>query len=578
MLSTSLFHTSILCCSCPPLFFSVACYPISLSDPACYIPLIFSCQFISPPILLQFLHLNSHRRSATIDWKPTSTLGAHEDWFQHVRGDVVTINLTGSGLSEGLDITSFYLREACMDLWNYLSAAQTDVSIVVGCPGVGKSVEVFAYAMWQAKTAQKRVTYVHTHGDGYSIVSTSDGNMRAGRLRSFTGPEILLEFIELALERQKVDMIVLDGQLQWLIKSVYPSLGRFPGVRFISCTSFQAFTKVPTETAAHAPEWSQFVMDSWTLEEYHDAFDKGALVLADPTLTDVDEMFFYAGGSFRMMKWPPQRVVRTLNSKIMEVPLKSDIIEARGIGDGSKAAVNTLMGISRGTSFLLSRYVLTSLCASVSNQHIATLRALFVNNPLWQGWVTELEVLTLIQKQRSIVFRKPSGEEEEWCQRGSVATPLSTFFDASDLRSTTLDGDWFLPERYNQECFDALFRVSPDCFRAIQITNAGEHSCKLKYLIPFVTAMNVHIIELVYVCRRSNFVDFKVPAPGQLLGSSQVARDEHHQFRKLMTTVTGIWKAKTELSDADDIPAPTVIIRHVSYECKDVGSPLSETR
>ena len=231
-------------------------------------------------------------RSAAIDWKPTATLDAQEDWYQHERADVVTVNLTGSGLSEGRDITSLYLREACMDLWNFLSVAETDVSAVMGSPGVGKSVEVFAYAMWQAKTAQKRVIYVHTHGRGYSIKSTSDDNMTLGSADMFVEkPVFLFDFINSALKKQEVDIIVLDGQLQWLIKTVYAHLEQFPGVRLISCTSFQAFFKVSTEMMAHAPEFSQFVMDSWTLDEYHDAFDKGALVLADSTLTDVDEMF-----------------------------------------------------------------------------------------------------------------------------------------------------------------------------------------------------------------------------------------------------------------------------------------------
>ena len=487
--------------------------------------------------------------------------------------------MTGSGLSEGRDIINLYLRTACKDLWNCLSAAQTDVSIVVGCPGVGKSVEVFAFAMWQAKTFQRRVIYVHTHGDGYSIISTNGDNMRVGRVKKFVEqPDILLDFIDLALSQQAVDIIVLDGQLEWLIKSVFSRLQRFPGVRLISCTSFQAFAKLSTEAMAHAPEWSEFVMDSWKLDEYNDAYDKGALVLADqaaPTSTDVDEMFFYAGGSFRMMQWKLSRVIDTLNSKMRAVPSKSDLIEARGVGDASRAAVNTLLGIYAGTSFVLSRFVLTSLFASVSNQAITTLRALLTDNPLWQGWVTELEVLTLIKKQQSIVFRNPSGQEETWPRRGMADMPLPTFFDSSNFRLAKLDEDWLLPERYNQKCFDALYRISPDSIRAIQITNADEHSCKLKYLIPFVETMNVHIVELVYVCRRSNFDHFKIPEPEQLIGSSIRATDEHEQFGKLFSTLTGIYNAKLSIG-ASQVPPPVITIRHVTYERKDVDLPLCE--
>ena len=463
-----------------------------------------------------------------------------------------------------------------MDLWGYLSDAKTDVSVVMGCPGVGKSVEVYAYAMWQAKTAQKRVIYVHTHGDGYYIISTSGSNKSVGRSQPLdfeTKPYAILEFIDSALNKQEVDIIVLDGQLEWLIRSVFLRLGRFSGVRLISCTSFQAFTKISTETAAHAPPWSPHVMDSWKLDELHDAFAKGALVLGDLTRgTDVDEMFFYAGGSFRMMQWTLRRVIHTLDTKMSEVPRKSDLIEARGVGDASKTAVNTLLGICGGTSFVLSRYVLTSLFMSVSDQAIATLRTLLIDNPPWQGWVTELEVLTLIKKQQSIVFWGPNGEEEVWTRRGVVGVELPMFFNADDVHLTSLDADWLLPTKYNQECFDALYRVSPDSIRAVHITNANEHSCKLKYLIPFMTTMNVHTVELVYVCRRRNFDQFKVPEPETRTGSSKRAAEEHEQFKNLFGTMTEIYNAKRP-TRAGHIPLPTITIRHVTYQREDIDCP-----
>ena len=241
-------------------------------------------------------------------------MDVQEDLRQHSTGDVIPINLTGNGLSVGRDIIDLYLRTACIDLWNYLSAARTDVSIVVGCPGVGKSVEVYAYAMWQAKAVQKRVIYVHSHGDGFSIVSTSGNNMHVGRVKKFVDqPDVLLDFIDEALNRQDVDMIVLDGQLEWLIKSVFLCLKRSNGVRLISCTSLHPFSKLSMEAMAHAPAWSAFEMDSWTLDEYKDAYNKGALVLADDstttTSTNVEEMFLYAGGSFRMMQWELSQVI-----------------------------------------------------------------------------------------------------------------------------------------------------------------------------------------------------------------------------------------------------------------------------
>ena len=41
--------------------------------------------------------------------------------------------------------------------------------------------------------------------------------------------------------------------------------------------------------------------------------------------------------------------------------------------------------------------------------------------------------------------------------------------------------------------------------KVVQIIGGERHSCNLKSLIPFVQAMNVYIIDFVFVCRRDDF-------------------------------------------------------------------------
>lgn len=76
----------------------------------------------------------------------------------------------------------------------------------------------------------------------------------------------------------------------------------------MSCTSFEAIPDLSIEDMDHSPEFSDFFMDSWKKEEYDAAIATGALVLNAPTLT-VDEMFYYAGGSIRMVQWSVARVI-----------------------------------------------------------------------------------------------------------------------------------------------------------------------------------------------------------------------------------------------------------------------------
>ena len=49
--------------------------------------------------------------------------------------------------------------------------------------------------------------------------------------------------------------------------------------------------------------------------------------------------------------------------------------------------------------------------------------------------------------------------------------------------------------------------------KVVQIIGGERHSCNLKSLIPFVQAMNVYIIDFVFVCRRDNFSNFIVFDP-----------------------------------------------------------------
>ena len=88
----------------------------------------------------------------------------------------------------------------------------------------------------------------------------------------------------------------------------------------------------------------------------------------------------------------------------------------------------------------------------------------------------------------------------------------------------------------------------------------------------------IHVVEMVYVCRRSNFDSFQVPNP-QLKPKSKATtnnlRSEHQQYLDLNRTVTKIWKAKCNANgNRAPCPDPAIIIRHVTHEQKDWNHPL----
>jgi hypothetical protein len=515
----------------------------------------------------------------TIVWRQNATLGPQEDLSKLKVDATVAVNFTGSGLTERSPILTLHVRAACVDLWKYLADAEKTVSFVTGPPGIGKSIDVYAYALWEAEAHRKRVLYIHCDAAGYFIVLASAGpdNMRVGSVKGLQNePQFLLDYIVTFLEQREVDIVVLDGRLSWLIESVFACLREFPDVRMISCTSFQAISKLSTEDTDKSSEFSEFVMDSWKKEEYDAAIVTGALVLNSPTLT-VDEMFYYAGGSIRMIQWSVARVITTLIRKVRSSPDMGKLIGTGGFGDSSQSAVNSLMAIYEGRSIVLSKFVVMTLLDSVSDDVVEKARAALPYHPPWQGLVTEVEVLNLVRRRHSMLFRNDSGGTEEWPRvRPGSSLPLPTFFNASDPCLSDSKLDWLVPVKFYQECFDAIYRVSPDTVRVIQITNANSHSCKLKYLIPFMEAMNVHIVELVYVCRRSNFDTFKVPIPELKPTGKAKNNSEHQQYMDLKDTVSKIWHAKCNTNDRSSYPAPSIIVRHVTYEQKDRDRPLLE--
>ena len=567
------------CCCCGPVGGSGECNEECLQ----YIPSVHNDS------ICQCGHKNIRHRviggaattdiAVSVQWNPSvKHLSIQANLGLSEVGSVMDVDLASSGLrndNHGLQPTKLYVRAACIDLWQHLEDTLHRVSFVTGCSGVGKSVEVYAYAMWQATVHKRRILYIHSHGASYTLIVTTgaeSNDVRYGHLTDFLDqPHVLLDFIRTSMNQGKVDIIVLDGQLSWLIKCVFLCLQQNHNVRLISCTSFQAISKLSTEQLDNAPEYSEFLMDSWMEQEYVAAISAGALELAED-LT-VDEMFFYAGGSVRMIQWNVERVTTCLTKKMRQISDMSHLLGKQVVGDSSECAMNTLMAMHSRSSMVLSRFVLTELIKTMSTSAIIAIRSILPLNTLWQGWVTELEVLLLVKNRKAILFRLPSGASEHWPRVDDrrVGLPLFVFDVPLEVRGVT--DDWLLPKRWNQGCFDGLYRPSPDTVKAIQITIAEKHSCKLKYLIPIVEALDTHVVELVYVCRRSNFESFKVPTPqNEPTSTSSDAATEHKQYLDLMTALEVIWRTKTPSTPG--MPPPSLMIRKLCYEQIEFDRPL----
>jgi hypothetical protein len=431
---------------------------------------------------------------------------------------VVAVPLANSGLSDNKPVQQLYVRRACLELSKFLRDLSTNVQLVTGCPGVGKSIEVFSFAFEQAQLHHKRVLYVH--GDtksGISVIFKDEPTIATARLARQTfslEPEALNLFVDSVLREGLVDLVVLDGSLSWLIMNVFLKMDEFPSAKLVTCTSFQAPGKMSQEVSMKCAPRRRFVMDSWQEDELYAALEVGALSLSPGTTKS--EMFYYAGGSVRLFQASVKDVESELESKIRAVPDMSKLVGSGGVGDSSADATNSLMAMYSGKSVVLSQFVMRKLMDRVSDDFIQKARHFLPNthNPSWQGWLTEAEVMCMARTQKNLSFRNDSSEPkvtETW----QAEVGVISFEDVAELAGGNLKVGWYQPMQWNQKGYDALFRVSRDKLRIIQISMSTQsRKFDLKDAIPLAQAMNTHEVELVLICGKQTFSSVEITASG----------------------------------------------------------------
>ena len=482
------------------------------------------------------------------------------DWRCIELGRTFDVDLTHTGLADvDKPLMKLYLRQACIDLVDFLTADKR-VCLITGCPGVGKSVEVFSYTSWLARNMR----YLYIHADslgGVYIIFKKEREspiVQLGRITRLPEKPENLEKLILDSLSEKI-MIVLDGALSWLIAQVlYPIRQSKNESVLITCTSFQCLEKMNSESFfKSSTPLHRHTMESWTREEYRSAITSGAL-----QETALDEKYYYAGGSVRYFQQPIENLIVFLKATLNRVSNVENLLGNGIVGDASEDAVNSLTAIYKNhdkdcfEKVIVSNYVTLLLFSNkVSNTWVGKARSMLPGNPAWQGWVTEFEVLTMIEGSKQVTFYDIKDKSEIWRIESHVSNMMVSFTDDSDTALKQNLG-WFRPLKWNQACFDVLFRESTNALKVIQITGGKRHSCKLESLIPFVKAMNVYIIDFVFVCRRDNFSNFVVFDPKK----HRKHLENYEDLKKALEGVLSTQKKRGRNASAE------LIFRKVCYE------------
>lgn len=94
---------------------------------------------------------------------------------------------------------------------------------------------------------------------------------------------------------------------------------------------------------------------------------------------------------------------------------------AGAVGDASDDTVNSLTAIYQNhgredlEKFAVSKYVTLLLISNVADAWVVRARSMLRANPVWQGWVTEFEVITMIRnKNAEVIFYNAECKPEIW--------------------------------------------------------------------------------------------------------------------------------------------------------------------
>ena len=158
-------------------------------------------------------------------------------------GGVITVDMSHTWLGDTLaPKQKLFMRKMCIDLLEKLKTNELQVLMVSGCPGVGKSVEVYSYAMWQARKRKKRVLYIHSNiSRGLYVIFKDDADELTSHVCQIprgTDSIKLLPYIKKLLDDGKVDLIVLDGAHNIQIREMYLIITKYINAKMIMCTSY----------------------------------------------------------------------------------------------------------------------------------------------------------------------------------------------------------------------------------------------------------------------------------------------------------------------------------------------------
>ena len=415
-------------------------------------------------------------------------------------------HLEMAGLGEGSKM--LYMREASQALFDALTKNAATL-LVEGPPGTGKSILTWYWASEIALKTDITVCWIHVVPTGV-VKACMLGSNKVFRYRTISR----LANAQLFIEGSDADVVIVDGMTEENRSQLMPvalncrTLNPEISVVFVTSAQIRLPVQVLRQDRIEIHK-----VPSWTLAEYQAAcenekfFDEVKENLSEDENFDekITGKYFYAGGSARwMFALNVTEVIEDAFSSLSKVTDMNLLLSGLQ-GSKSGTSVNHLLQQDlEGKTFIVSEYVLRQLVSKCETRFIreATSYSYQLHNPSFDGWIFELDFLFQLRLVEKGILTIRNGQQDEIWQ----VSRRIPFHKEDELKGKKIKehgkpevhenkmglqpGDWLLPQRWNQGCYDAvqILPQSPNVptnfhigVRFVQVTRGESHSLKLRY-------------------------------------------------------------------------------------------------
>jgi hypothetical protein len=236
----------------------------------------------------------------------------------------------------------------------------------------------------------------------------------------------------------------------------------------IACTSYRA-THVSASAIFEFKLKKPYTLYSWENFDYVAAIKRGIIIAnvndtneeyldenGDLT-TECRELFEYkhqyGGLSFCLMQQPLDNLIPAL--MVLQESIENKSVLLNGLqGYRTPAAVHSLMGLRRGShgSCVVCEFVMKQLSGYVDLGFVAAAKAVMPDNPSWQGWVFELEVL--IKFRNNLLIRLRNIQDSNHLMEFTIENMIK--YTKEDGVRTFQNNTVYIPELWCNPCFDLV--------------------------------------------------------------------------------------------------------------------------